>query len=182
MSNIFSPDSGFNNALEIIPNLIDEASAIQSESAGASLSAAGANLSAQAYINAGAASMAEANYNIQLDQVQTSQALSAMTMTIMSSMGHNQALLGSNGILGSSKSYLSIVDQNLNNFSTNIIQTKNAALARQQGLYYEGQLANMNDKNMASEATFQGEMASYNASLAESQQAGKMVGQIFSAL
>lgn len=179
---IFSGTSNFNNALQIIPNLIDEASAYQSAGTGASIAAAGASMSAQAFLNAGAAAMAEANYNIQLDQVQTTQQLSAMTQTIMSSMGHNQALLGSNGIMGSSKSYLATVSTNLNNFSTNIIQTKNASLARQQGMYYEGELARMADINKANEAIYAGEVASYNSQMQQSQDMGTMIKQVFSAL
>lgn len=122
----------------------------------------GGQYTAEVYSNAGSAAIAVANYNRALQEVDTNQALDAMGRQIKNLFSSNQASMGTSGISLGSKSYLAVTSDAMATYERSLVQIRNGALRRQQGIMYEGNLTATEYMNNANAAKYSANIATYN--------------------
>jgi hypothetical protein len=124
----------------------------------------GADLQAQRYRMAGAASAAEAKYNISLDKYNTGIQKEAFGRQVSDLFSKNRSIQGASGLSFGSKSYLVATSQNMSAMERQFMQLKNAAYQRQATLAYQGQNAANSAENSARIAEYNGQTQSILAS------------------
>lgn len=160
----------------------------------------GAAFTAQVNRQAGQAAIAAANYNIALDQLQTSRQQDALSRQLNFSLSSNYAKIGSSGIGFGSKSSMMVQNDVVSTAERQFTQNKNDAAQRQSVLDYEGkltqtqyenaaraaeysgQVAAQQAENNARAAEYQGEIDTYKAGAQQAQMIGGAVSNIFSAI
>ncbi len=157
----------------------------------------GGQYSAGVYRQAGNAAIAEANYNVALNQINTARQNNALAKQTIQVNSTNRVTQAKSGFSFGSKSYLAVQANVLDNVTQQVVQLRNSAKQREQQITYEGLLTNQAYENKARSAEYQGqaaqvaaenraraseysgEVASYQAGTKNAQNIGGMVTNLF---
>lgn len=131
---------------------------------GERLAQQGSQVAATAFRNAGVASLAAAEYNVSIEQLNTSRNLDALSREIRSFTSSQKVAAASSGLSITSKSFLSVMNDTLDTFSNQVVDVKNSSKQAQKAILFEGKAAQVEFENRARAAEFQGAIASFQAS------------------
>lgn len=131
--------------------------AIQGGQIGAQYAILGGQLDATQYHMAGAAAMAEANYNAALTQFNTNRQMDALSRQVTDTFTHNQAIQGSAGVSMGSGSYLAVAHAAMSAFERQTTQIFNNSLIQQAGQMYAGKVQQTEAENEANMALYKGQ-------------------------
>lgn len=158
----FSNIPNYINAFNGI-SLVDDSIDMYAEAGSMAVNAA--KLGAASYRSAGISSIATANYNIGLDQVDTARQLDTLSRNAASVFSTQRAQMAKSGISISSRSFLADTNSTLSNYERQIVQMRNSATQRQQIMLYEGQAAQVQYENAARATEYQGTIKQYESSI-----------------
>ncbi len=147
--------------------------AAQQHQAAATLAIQGANLSAGAYRNAANSAHQVANYNIQLDRLNTNKQIEGFRISVRNLVSSQRASAATTGFATGSKSFLSIMSDTLSGAEARIVDMRNSASQRARTVRFEAELQATQLENQARAAEFSGQVQAWqsqvNAQLAQAQ-------------
>ena len=130
---------------------------------GANLQLQGAQLAAGSFRTAGVASMAAANYNTQLVDIDLSRKLDAASRQLQRVLGEQTTQAAITGFQSGSKSFLAVMNETLDSVDSQVRDLRTGATQRKASILFEGQAAQVNYENQARQAEYQGEVAAYQS-------------------
>ncbi len=116
---------------------------------GSLLTSLGTEQQIGAYKAAGAASMAAAKYNAQLEKVDSERRQIQLGRQVSSVLSTQRAQAGASGLEVQSKSFLVLMNESLSTFERAIVDERNVAAQRQEAILFEGRAAEAEARNRA---------------------------------
>lgn len=165
-----------------ITNITDSLLGITQLGEGADLARAGASISAAGFRNSGAAAVAAANYNSQLETINLNRRLDALGRQAGRIASSQTAQAGASGLASTSKSFLFVMNDTISQFEREIVQQRNTTAQRIESIQFEGRAAASAAENQARAAEFSGEVQAYQAEVQQSKAITSTIGNVFSSI
>ena len=168
------------------PGVVNRSAGLGFINLGSALQGLGGQLSAQSYRLAGAASIAAGQYNAGLEQLNLERRLDGVARDIRTVGAEQRVQAVSTGFRGSSKSFLSVMNDTMTGFERLILDETNTSKQRQKSILFEAQTQQVFFENQARTAEYQ---ASVQQAMSASQgsgfgggfaqQVGGLIGNLF---
>lgn len=145
---------------------------------GAGLAGLGGNISAEAFRNAGVASVAAANYNSSLINLNAQRQMNALSYEIQKFSSAQIAQTAVSGADPKSKSFLLVMSESMSVFENMVLDFRSSVTQQQEATEYEGRAAQVMYENQARASEYQGQLAAWQAGKARTQAIGNMFGSL----
>lgn len=144
--------------------------ALQGGQIAAQFATLGGAMDAQRYRMEGDAAVAEANYNISLNDYNVNRQFDSLQRNMQDVFSSNKAVQGASGLSMGSHSYLAVTNAAMSQYERNIIQLHNNGLIKDNALRYVGQVQQTETENQALTAEYGAKvtstLANYSAGVA----------------
>jgi hypothetical protein len=143
----------------ILPNVIEGLSGMFTQSQGTSLQVEGNRLSAQGYRTAAVQTIASANFNNQIRQLNLNRQLDAFSREIRQFTAEQRVSAAASGASLASKSFLLVMNDTLSKFERQVIQARNSTEQAKNASLFEARSSAVSLENQARAADFRGDFA-----------------------
>jgi hypothetical protein len=147
-----------------VPSLIQAYQGASKISKGYELQAGAAQMAALGFRQAGSATTAIANYNIELDRQQTAKQLDVFSRQIHKVSSTQIGQMSRTGVALGSKSFLAVQAATLDNANRQIVQMKDAQQLMAQQRLFEAKQSEVDFENRARAAEYQSEVFKWQSS------------------
>ena len=163
-----------------VQTLLQTASGLRDIFAGESLSRGAMQSRADGFLNSKATVNATTNYNIALERINFERQTSALSNELRNLRSSQIAATAASGFDTGSQSFLDVANDTLSAFESSLVDLTSRQERQEEIMRYNGEVAKSALQGQADAASYQGEVAKYNASIQKSRVYNSLLNQVIS--